>query len=197
MPSPSEALQRLKDGNQRYLADSFDPTAWGANRRQETLKPDSFPFAAVLACSDSRVPVELLFGQGIGDIFVVRSAGNRADNFGLASLDFAAALLHVSLIVVLGHTQCAAVKLALDNPPLPGKVPSVVDRVRGSLIRLRNQASLFKPDELYHKAIVHNTRAALEDVTHNCPMVRKRMVAGDLQVLAALYDLESGVVSWL
>ena len=197
MKPSQDALQRLKEGNQRYVAGSIDPAAWGADRRQEANKAESYPFAAVLGCADSRVPVEVILGQGIGDIFIVRTAGNRADNFGMASLELAATLLKVPLIVVLGHTQCLAVKLALENPPLPGKVPLVVDRIRASLIRLRNQAHILKPEELHEKAIVQNTRASLEEITHHCPMVRKRMVAGDLQVVAAIYDLESGRMNWL
>src|SRR4030042_1996148 len=100
--TPKEALNRLKDGNRRYLAGEFDPAAWSATRREEVSKPESFPFAAVLACSDYRVPVEMLFGQCIGDLYTVRVAGGRPDHFGVASLDYEAEKLNVSLSVARG-----------------------------------------------------------------------------------------------
>ena len=197
MPTPTEAIERLKAGNQRYIEGKHSVAGWSAARRRECLEPDRLPFAAVLACADSRVPVEVIFDQGIGDLFVVRSAGGRADNLGLASLDFAAELFKVSLIVILGHTRCGVVKFALDSPPLPGRIPQLVDRVRPSALKLRNLVGVASPDELWHKAVMHNTRDAVEEVKHQCQLVRKRMNAGTLLVVAAVYDTESGVVTWL
>jgi carbonic anhydrase len=195
--TPKEALDRLKEGNHRYLAGEFDPAVWSAARREEASKPDSFPFAAVLACSDCRVPVEILFGQGIGDLFTVRVAGGRPDHFSIASLDYAAEKLNVALIVALGHTNCAVVKYAMDAPPLPGRIPLVVDNARKSLMRLRDQAPLLKHDELLRKALLQHTHAAVEDVKHQCQLVRKRLIPGQIEVVGAIYDILTGEVEWL
>ena len=126
--SPGQALQRLKDGNDRFAADKMEDKDLGAKKRQELAKGQR-PFAIVLSCADSRVPPELIFNQGLGDLFVVRVAGNISDPFVVGSIDYGVAHLKVPLIVVLGHEACGAVSAAMGKDRPGGNLGKLLDEV--------------------------------------------------------------------
>src|SRR5439155_16101250 len=127
-PSPAAAWQKLKEGNARFVSDRLAARQIGEERRARLAKGQQ-PFAVVLSCADSRVVPELLFDQGLGDVFVVRVAGNIADKAMLGSIEYAVEHLHVPLVVVLGHESCGAVQAALDGKPLPGNLGWLVKQV--------------------------------------------------------------------
>jgi carbonic anhydrase len=123
-PTPDQALQRLMEGNQRFVSGKVTHPSQSSARRSE-ISTGQKPFAAILSCADSRVPPELIFDQGLGDLFVVRVAGNTVNEEGLGSLEFGTKVLGAPLLLVLGHTKCGAVDAALQGKPLPGHISSV------------------------------------------------------------------------
>ncbi len=129
-----EALHLLLAGNERFAAGKPEHPHTDLSRVESTAKNGQAPFAAVLSCADSRVPVETVFDRGVGDLFVVRVAGNVADSGTLASVEYAAEHLHTPLVVVMGHTQCGAVKAAVDNAQLDGSLPALIDLIRPAVM---------------------------------------------------------------
>ncbi len=188
--SASQALQLLKKGNDRYATDRLAQQDAGRQRRLELVQ-GQHPFAVVVACADSRVPPELIFNQGLGDIFVLRVAGNIADPFVLGSIEYAVEHLHTPLVVVLGHDHCGAVSAAL-NPKKPGGN-------LGMLIRhVFVGKHLPKATEAMHLAAVKNNvlhQAAA--ITEHSDVLRKAAEEKQFRIEAAVYHLDSGKVEWL
>ncbi len=120
-PTPEQALDNLKQGNQRFVNFKTKHPNLGSERRQ-SLKSGQEPFAVIVSCSDSRVPPEIIFDQGLGDLFVVRSAGNTVDKLGIGSIEYAVAVLDTHFIVVLGHSKCGAVSAVMSGKSLPGHI---------------------------------------------------------------------------
>lgn len=202
MIKAEDALRRLREGNDRFvsghsrLKQALNPV----NRTK--LVPSQEPFAVVLGCSDSRVPVELIFDQGVGELFVVRVAGNIAGPSQLESIEFAAQQLGSRLVMVLGHTGCGAVQATLGR--LGGKdegqapiLPSITDRISAALVDLKPADANDDPDRLLRQAVRVNVRASVRQLIE-CSETLRRLVREDgLQVVAAEYSLESGGVSFL
>ena len=200
-----EALERLKEGNLRYSnpgtgEESFEDRVGSFS----DLSAGQSPFAAVLACSDSRVPVESIFWQGAGSLFVVRVAGNVVGPHQLGSLEFAVDALGVPLILVMGHTGCGAVKAAMaaasaGAPAEGGQVgslPALLEPILDGLGRLsgsRLQDGSLEPDE----AVRLNVRAACEALVGQSDLVGSRVESGGLLVVGAIYDLSTGRVEFL
>ncbi|OIO53644.1 MAG: hypothetical protein AUJ55_13295 [Proteobacteria bacterium CG1_02_64_396] len=187
---PEQALQRLLAGNRRYVADR--PTLDESPGRRVAVAAGQHPFAAVLSCVDSRVPPELIFDQGLGDLFVIRTAGQVLDRAVLGSLEFGVAELGIALIVVLGHTQCGAVRAtmaALDrNAAAPADMEFLVEAMAPAVEVARQVGG-----NLWDNAVRAQISLVVERLRH-APILHKAVAQGRLKVVGAYYDLESGLV---
>lgn len=187
-PSAHAALEGLLEGNQRFVADKLRRVPLGA--RLKEVAASQSPFAAVLGCADSRVPAELVFDCSLGDLFVVRNAGHTLSPSVIGSLEYAALMLRVPLILTLGHTRCGAVQAAIaaaDGQPAPGSIPALIESIRPALARV---AGL--PGDLLDNAVrahIEDTVAALQAT----PLLGARVAAGELLIVGARYDLDTGV----
>jgi carbonic anhydrase len=188
--SPEEALKRLKVGNSRFVADKLAERDLGKNRRAELAKGQA-PFAIILGCADSRVAPELLFDQGLGDLFVVRVAGNVTDPAILGSIEYAVEHLHSPLIVVLGHESCGAVKAALAPGGLHGNLATLIKEVKvGENLPVDKAA---KTDA----AIKNNARYHADRIRKQSPLINDFAAAGRVRIIAGTYSLKTGAVEWL
>ncbi len=187
---PAAALQRLKDGNAHFAADRPAAKDVGGKRREELTRGQQ-PFAAVLSCADSRVVPELLFDQGLGDLFIVRIAGNVAGPGMVGSLEYAVEHLHVPLVVVLGHEECGAVKAALDGKPLPGQL--------GWLIKQVHPGENLPGDkkEALSAAIRANVLHQAADLIQKSPVMKELVEHDRVKMVAGVYSLATGKVNWI
>lgn len=197
MISPADALQRLRDGNRRFVAgERGDADSTGQARRAELVGGQN-PFAVIVACSDSRVPVELLFDQGLGDLFVIRVAGNIVAPSQIGSVEFAAVEFGSKLVVVLGHSNCGAVDATLKDlaqveDTLSPNLRVIVEQIRPAvepLLAANGQPTL---DE----AVAANVRHSAQRLAHGSEILRDRIASGDLMVVGAAYSIESGEVEF-
>jgi carbonic anhydrase len=195
--SADEGLRLLKEGNSRYVEGKPQHPRQDRARRALTSAQGQHPLAAVLTCADSRVPAEILFDQGIGDLFVVRVAGNVAATDEIGSLEYAVDVRAVPLVVVLGHTQCGAVGAVLDDTKLPPNITSLLAPIKPAVDQAREANPEAAKDVLLKAAIIGNVWQALEDILRLSPIIRERVKDGRAQVAGALYDLDTGQVQWL
>ena len=183
--TPAQALQRLLDGNKRFAAGKASGPHRSLERVHE-LAGDQKPFAALLSCADSRVPVELLFDQGFGDLFVVRNAGNVTAPQEFASLEYGAAVLGVKVMLVLGHSSCGAVKAAIAGKPVPGQI---------SVLYQHLQPAVDAGGGDLTKTIADNVRMQATLLKQSSPVLAGLVQEGKLQIAGGVYDLATGVVS--
>ena len=195
--SADDSLRLLKEGNARYLEGKPRHPHQDRERRALTTGQGQHPLAAVLTCSDSRVPVEIIFDQGIGDIFVVRVAGNVAATDEVASLEYAVDHLATPLVAVLGHTQCDAVGAVVDDAKLPPNIAALVEPIKPAVAKAREANPEAAAGALLAAAIKANIWQAIEDLLQQSPIIRDKVREGKIQVLGALYDLDTGQVQWL
>jgi carbonic anhydrase len=195
--SPEQALSQLKEGNERYARWSSRHPNQGPDRRKETVDKGQKPFATILSCSDSRVPVEVVFDSGIGDLFVVRVAGNVADVDEIGSMEYGVDHLGTPVLLVLGHTRCGAVTAVAQKAEVHGSIPQLVDNIIPAVARARKAHPDLAPDGLVEEAVRENTWQSIEDTLKNSEAIRKRVREGKVKVVAAIYDLENGKVTWL
>ncbi|MGB8993274.1 MAG: carbonic anhydrase [Desulfobaccales bacterium] len=195
--SADDSLRLLKEGNARYLEGKPRHPHQDRERRALTTGQGQHPLAAVLACSDSRVPVEIIFDQGIGDIFVVRVAGNVAAIDEVASVEYAVDHLDTPLVVVLGHTRCDAVSAVVDDAKLPPNIAALVEPIKPAVAKARETNPEAAEGALLAAAIKANVWQAIEDLLQQSPIIRDKVREGKIQVLGALYDLDTGQVQWL
>jgi carbonic anhydrase len=195
--SADEALRLLKEGNVRYADGKLQHPRQDRARRALTAAQGQHPLAAVLTCADSRVPAEIVFDQGIGDLFVVRVAGNVAATDEIGSIEYAVDHLAVPVVVVLGHTQCGAVTAVLDNTKLPPNIANLVEPIKPAVAKAREANPQVAKDVLLKAAITGNVWQATEDMLRLSPIIRERVKDGRARVVGALYDLDSGQVQWL
>lgn len=194
-----ESLNRLQAGNARYVAnDSHQSHGYQARRTE--LARGQYPFATILGCSDSRAPAELIFDQGLGDLFVVRVAGNVAAPTQIGSVEFAASKFGVPLVVVLGHTHCGAIAATVDavrNPPEPDNSHSIGAIVEciGPAIEKLLPADDQQPD-LLNRATRANIEAGVEQLSQHSPLLKGLISSKKMMVVGALYDIESGSVEF-
>jgi len=186
-----DQVQRLIDGNRRFMDGRPLNMDRDAARRGEVAKGQK-PFAIVLTCSDSRVPPELLFDQGLGQLFVVRTAGNVADDIALGSIEYAAEHLHVKLIVVLGHERCGAVEATVKGGELPGHIAAIGAKIKPAVAI--GKAFPGDPVDNCVRANVVNVMTGLRD---SKPILAEMVEKGELAVVGARYDLDDGSVSWI
>ena len=171
--SADEALKMLKDGNTRYLEGKPRHPRQDAARRALTAGQGQHPFAAVLSCSDSRVPVELIFDQGIGDLFVVRVAGNVAATDEIGTMEYVD-YLGIPVLVVLGHSQCGAVTAAVEGTKLPGSMGVLVAPIRPAVAKAREENPGAAGEALLNAAIKANVFQAMEDLLQKSPLIKAR-----------------------
>ncbi len=190
--SSDEALKLLKDGNARYAAQSHQAEKRAATAAQQK------PIAAVLACADSRVPVETIFDHGLGDIFVVRVAGNIAtDSSVIGSLEYAIGNLHVPLLVILGHSRCGAVKAAVDQAKVSGALADIENSILPVVCRTRATHPELKGDAFFKQVIADNTIQAEADLLAKSPALCRLARAHRYRIVTAVYDIETGGIAWL
>lgn len=193
---PDDALQMLREGNARFVAIQPLRPHQTPDRRQETVAEGQRPFAVILGCADSRVPPEVLFDQGIGDLFVVRVAGNVAGIDQIASIEYAVDHLASPLVVVLGHSHCGAVTAAVEGGEGHGNVPILLKNIVPAVNRVKATNPQAPMHELVDQAIEANVWEAIENLFSLSPIVAKRVKEGKLKVVGAIYDLETGQVTW-
>lgn len=201
MLSALQALERLREGNRRFAADTGGYGIVTSQRRRSELVAGQEPFAIILGCSDSRVPAEIIFEQGLGDLFVIRVAGNIVAPSLVGSIEFAAARFGTRLVVVLGHTMCGAVQATLEEleRPSAGRSPnlhSIVDRIRPSVETLLETDLRQNPEALLRYAIRANIRASANHLRHGSQILEGLIQAEGLLVVGAEYSLETGVVDF-
>lgn len=200
MISANEALQRLRDGNARFILGAQGRPLASRTRREE-LAEGQEPFAIILGCSDSRVPAEFVFDQGMGDLFVIRVAGNIVAASQIGSAEFAAERFGTRLIVVLGHSRCGAVRATVDELQRPAEnqspnLRSIVDRVRPSVQPLLATELRHDYDRLVHQAVRANVLASADHLRHGSQVLERLIEEEGLRVVGAKYSLETGVVDF-
>lgn len=191
------SLDRLRVGNSRYvLGESTFPRS-DASRRYETVSEGQHPFATILSCSDSRVPAELIFDAGIGDLFVIRVAGNVADVDEIASIEYGADHLGTPVVVVMGHTACGAVTAVASGAELHGHLGELTNNIQPAVTNAQRENPKLAGDRLVTQSIRWNVRQAQSDLIENSETIRRLVSEGKVKVVGAIYDLHSGSVLWL
>jgi len=194
--TPDEALNALKTGNARYVSHPELCTIDLAEQR-DTVAAHQAPWASIISCADSRVPPELIFGgHGVGELFVARNAGNLVDTATLGTVEYGAAVLGSPLIVVLAHTSCGAVKAACDvvtkNATYPGAIGPMIDPILPAAIAARSEAGDF-----VNNTAKESARRTAKRLTVGSTLLAGLAGAGKLKIVAAIYDLETGVVTYI
>jgi carbonic anhydrase len=189
---PAEAISKLKEGNGRYTSGNLQHPGQTTERRTELAKTQH-PFAAIVSCSDSRVPPEIVFDQGLGDLFVVRVAGNVINDEGLGSVEYTVDHLGTRLILVLGHQSCGAVKAARETIAAKGKAPGHIESLV-TAIKPAVEATAKDDLETTVKANVKNVVRALRFST---PILKAKVDSGEIQVIGGYYSLDTGAVTFL
>src|SRR5690606_8962167 len=198
MLSADEALERLREGNERFASDVRSSEAVVNGMRRAEVAAAQEPFAIVLGCSDSRVPAEIIFDQGLGDLFVIRVAGNIVAPSQVDSVEFAAERFGTRLVVVLGHSRCGAILATLEQLERPPgaqsrNLHSIVDRVRPSVETLLETELRHQPDALVHHAVRANIRVSSSHLRHGSEQLERLIDRDGLVVVGAEYSLETGV----
>lgn len=191
--SPDDALKMLMEGNARYVASKAEHPAQSAERRAEVAK-GQYPFAAILGCADSRVAPELLFDRGLGDLFVVRVAGNIADDAAIGSIEYAVEHLHAPLVMVLGHENCGAVQAAIDTAAQMGDAPAHLSALTRPIQPAVAQAKT-QGGDLLDTAIIANVGIVTAQLKMSEPWLAHMVHDEKIKIVGARYDLETGEVT--
>ena len=196
-----EALRRLQAGNQRFVSDVRSLAGLTSQTRRGELAAGQEPFAIVLGCSDSRVPAEIVFDQGLGDLFVIRVAGNIVASSQVGSVEFAAERFGTRLVVVLGHSQCGAILATLEELQRPTEsqsrnLRSIVDRIRPSVQTLLATDLRHDPPALVRQAVRANIQASANHLRHGSAVLEQLIQTDGLLVVGAEYSLDTGVVEF-
>jgi len=190
-PAINQALQLLIEGNKRFAAMNATHPNQGKERRDE-VKGGQKPFAVIVGCSDSRIPPEILFDQGIGDVFVIRLAGNIVDDTALGSIEYAVDHLGARLVVVLGHAKCGAVTAATQGGEAHGHIGSIVQLIIPAVEQARA-----KSGDLIDNSIKENARLVAATISSSKPILSKMAEDGKIAVVPAYYDIDTGMVELL
>ena len=201
MITAQEALQRLRDGNRRFISNVRSHESLASEARRAEVAAGQEPFAIILGCSDSRVPAEIVFDQGLGDLFVIRVAGNIVAPSQIGSVEFAADRFGTRLVVVLGHSQCGAILATIDELTRPTinqsrNLHSIVDRVRPAVEPLLRTELRHDPDALVRDAVRANVRISAGHLRHGSDILEHLIERHGLAVVGAEYSLETGVVDF-
>lgn len=201
MVPATEALKRLREGNERFVSGVRSVEAMLSHTRRDQLATGQEPFAIILGCSDSRVPAELVFDQGLGDLFVIRVAGNIVAPSQIGSVEFAAEQFKTRLVVVMGHTQCGAVCATVDEMQRPTgeqslNIKAIVDRIRPVVEPFRQTELWNRKEELITQAIRANVLASVNQLKHGSQALEQLVESEGLVIVGAEYDLQSGKVNF-
>jgi carbonic anhydrase len=201
MISAREALELLREGNRRFVSGTKISDILTSQTRRSELAAGQEPFAIILGCSDSRVPAEIVFDQGLGDLFVIRVAGNIVAASQIGSVEFAAERFGTRLVVVLGHSQCGAVRATLEELQQPTdnqsrNLRSIVDRVRPSVEALLSTELRDDPEALVRHAVRANVRVSASHLRHGSEVLEQLIQRDGLLVVGAEYSLETGTVEF-
>jgi carbonic anhydrase len=201
MISASEALERLREGNRRFVSDVRGSAPLVTQTRRSELAEGQEPFAIILGCSDSRVPAEIVFDQGLGDLFVIRVAGNIVASSQIGSVEFAAERFGTPLVVVLGHSRCGAVLATLEELMRPREkqsrnLRSIVDRIRPSVEGLLATELRHDSEALVQHAVRVNIRASANQLRHGSEVLEELIQKARVLVVGAEYSLETGCVDF-
>jgi carbonic anhydrase len=201
MASARDSLRRLQDGNLRFVSNTRGSEAFVGQTRRVEVAAGQEPFAIILGCSDSRVPAEIVFDQGLGDLFVIRVAGNIVAPSQVGSVEFAAERYRTRLVVVLGHSQCGAILATLEELRRPSEkqsrnLQSIVDRIRPSVVGLLETDAAKDPDALVKQAVRANIRASADHLRHGSELLEQLIRDDGLLVVGAEYSLETGAVEF-
>lgn len=197
-----EAAKKLMNGNQRFISGQPAAKDLGNDRRKELVK-GQHPFAVILSCSDSRLPPEHIFDQGLGDIFVVRTAGNTLDKISIGSIEYGVEHLHAPLLVILGHQQCGAVKATIDSYGKPRKlkkghpedsIGALIEKIRPAVDQAMKSS---KSGDALEGAIRNNVRNVYRELREKSPVIRELVRSGRLNVILGEYQLDSGEIKVL
>lgn len=196
-----EALARLREGNHRFASDTETNGAIVTPARRRELTAGQEPFAIILGCSDSRVPAEIVFDQGLGDLFVIRVAGNIVAPSQVGSVEFAAARFGTRLVVVMGHTKCGAIQATVEELGRRSEeqslnLRSIVDRIRPSVEPLLATDLRHDPEELMRQAVRANIRLSADHLRHGSEVLERLIQSNGLRVVGAEYSLETGIVDF-
>ena len=200
MLTAQEALMRLQEGNKRFVEGKSTYNTNDARRRNELVDGQT-PFAIILGCSDSRVPAEIVFDQGLGNLFVIRIAGNIVAPSQIGSIEFAVETFQTPLVVVLGHTRCGAVAATLNQIRQPQAsrsqyLRSILERIRPAVEPLSEIGTDLTPEQLLERAIRSNIRMSVNQLRHGSSFLEEIHDSGSLRIVGAEYSLESGEVDF-
>lgn len=201
MLTATTAMKRLQTGNQRFAAEISSNTLLSSQARRQELMAGQEPFAVILGCSDSRVPAEIIFDQGLGDLFVIRVAGNIVAPSHIGSVEFAAEKFGTRLVVVLGHTQCGAVQATLEElrQPTENRSPNlhaIVDYIRPSVEELLQTDLRHDENTLMHHAVRANVRTSAKHLRNGSRILEQLIQEDGLLIVGAEYSLETGLVDF-
>jgi len=190
-----EAYSKLFDGNKRFVSGTLSQKDLGDAKRKELAK-GQHPFAIVVTCSDSRVAPEIIFDQGLGELFVIRVAGNVVDPVAIGSIEYAAEHLHTPLLVILGHTQCGAVTAAVDSKGNPeGNIGAIIKKILPAVRKAKAKGG--SKEEIISTAIKENVLNVEKNIRSKSPVLRDLIEKGQLKVVSAIYDISAGSVEVL
>jgi len=199
--TPIAALKRLQDGNRRFMTGNGVSVDTASPARRHAVVADQSPFAIILGCSDSRVPAEIVFDQGLGDLFVIRVAGNVVAPSQIGSVEFAAEWFGTRLVVVLGHSRCGAIQATLQEllhqtRHSSSNLRSIVDRVRPSMEPLLEASPGGDPEVLVQLGVRANVRASANHLRHGSAMLEQLIREDGLLIVGADYSLDTGLVEF-
>jgi len=186
--SADQALQKLMDGNKRYTAVKSNHSNQTPARREEVAKGQN-PFAVIIGCSDSRVPPEIIFDQGLGDLFIIRIAGNVIDNPGLGSIEYGVEHLNVPLVMVLGHEKCGAVDAAVKGGEAPGQIGSLIEAIKPAVEKAKTESG-----DMLDNAVQENVKMVVAKLKASKPILAEMLEKGKIKIIGARYDLDTGIV---
>lgn len=185
-----ESLKKLMDGNRRFVSETYDRGDIGPGRRAEISKGQR-PFAVIVDCSDSRVVPEFIFDQGLGDLFVIRTAGNIVDDIAIGSVEYAVKHLGVRLVLVLGHDDCGAVKATVAGGKAEGHIDAILQAIRPAVA-----VAMQKPGNLLDNAIAQNVDMVINRLQSAQPILAQALQTGDVRIVGGVYHLKDGSVDW-
>jgi carbonic anhydrase len=201
MISAADALERLRKGNRRFVSDEVSEDTITSREHHAGAATPQNPFAIILACSDSRVPTELIFDRGIGDLFVIRVAGNVVASSQIGSIEYAAKQFGTRLVVVLGHSNCGAIiatlqELGLKDSHRSPNLRAIVDRIRPALEPILTDDSDVDDEAVINDCVRANVRASVQQLQNGSLILEQLIDTGDLQVVGAQYSIETGIIEF-
>lgn len=191
-----EVLTKLKAGNERFVNDQRTYPNLNQDRRTETAENGQHPYVTIITCSDSRVPVENIFDAGIGDIFVIRVAGNVINNNEAGSVEYGVEHLHTPVFIVLGHTHCGAVTATATEAEVHGNIPHLLHSIEPAVAKAKEELGE-NTEDLVPLSIKNNVWQSIEDLFHKSHISAELVKEGKLKVVGAIYHIEDGKVEWL